>query len=360
MEKNTTKLLIVDDEPMNLFVFKDIFSSNKAFVCQYAENGEKALEILLDFTPDIVLLDIMMPGIDGYEVCKNIRQDQKNPFLKIIMVSGKGMLNERLKGYESGADDYIVKPFDKDELLAKINVFKRLKRVEEIENNQSSLLTLLAHETKTPMSGIMGAVELLMNEDLLASQMDLLRIVYDSSNQLLIFIEKISLYYRLLHKPSLRFVSLDILFLIDGVLEELQKIIVDKSVKIEWKNRKANIIKADWYLMQIAMKNIIENAVKYSNENDVIEISINHDTTYCNVLISDNGPGISNEDQQKVFDAFSIKDIKHHHKGLGLSLATSRLIIESHNGRIKILNKSETKGTTFSIQLPIHKEKSTS
>ena len=352
---NKTKILVVDDEPMNIFVFKDILSSKTEFICEYVEDGEKALEIFPNFAPDIILLDIMMPGIDGYEVCKTIRQDEKHQFIKIMMVSGKGMLEERLKGYEVGADDYIIKPFDDEELIAKINVFKRLKRVEEIENNQSNLLTLLAHETKTPMSGIIGAIELLMIEELLPHQTDLLKIVHDGTTQLLRFIEKISLYYRLCHNPSLNLLEMDAATLVDSVLKEFNEEISAKKIQVVWKNRDEFNILADWYLIQIVIKSILNNAVKFSKENGIIDISVYQEKEHGNLVITDYGKGLSINDQKSFFDAFNIKDIKHHHKGLGLSMATAKLIIQAHNGSIDVFGE-KNKQTTLNIQLPIHKD----
>ncbi|KPA17440.1 response regulator receiver sensor signal transduction histidine kinase [Candidatus Magnetomorum sp. HK-1] len=351
--KKKTKILIVDDEPMNIFVFKDIFSNNKLYNCQYADNGEKAIEIFHIFVPDIIILDIMLPGIDGYEVCQKIRQDPKHKFVKIIMVSGKAMLDERLKGYDSGADDYIIKPFEQEELLAKIKVFSRLKYVEEIENSQANLLTLLSHETKTPMSGIMGAVELLMSEDLDPNHIDLLSIVHESTKQLLNFIEKISLYYRLTHDHKIQLENMDILSLINNVLDDLQSKISQKSIQINLQNRNDCNILADFYFLQIAVKNIIENAIKYSKDKGEIQIDIFQESGLCKIIISDQGPGISLEDQSDLFDAFCIKDIKHHHKGLGLSLATSQLILSLHNGCINIDSEPD-KGASFCIQLPIY------
>jgi len=353
MEK--TKILVVDDDAMNLFVYQDIFMSEEQYVCKYVESGEEALDALPLFRPDIILLDIMLPGISGYDVCQNIRNEPKYQFMKIIMVSGKGMLEERLKGYEYGADDYLIKPFDNDELLAKINVFKRLKRVEEIENNQSNLLALLSHETKTPMSGIMGAIELLMSENLSEDIIDMLKIVKNSARQLLQFIEKVTLYYRLSQDNFLEMQPISLMLILNGLLDDLNPKLTDKKIKVTWQNQQDYNIKAEYYYIQIAMKNILENAIKFSPENGEICIAIECESDICNVRISDQGPGIINEYQENIFEPFGIQDIIHHHKGLGLSLATSRLIFRLHNGDINCISESGN-GASFCCQLPILNE----
>jgi len=352
--ENKTKILIVDDDTMNLFVFEDIFISEPQFICEYVDTGEKALKTLPEFRPDIVLLDIMMPGINGYEVCKKIRKEPRYQFIKIIMVSGKGMLEERLKGYEVGADDYLVKPFDKDELLAKINVFKRLKRVEEIESNQSNLLALLSHETKTPMSGIMGAVELLMAEDFSDDHMQMLNIVQTSAEQLLNFIEKITMYYRLSQGQIMEMQCVNLLTLVENVIDDLQQPLSEKELKVTWHNRQDCRIHVDFFYVQVAVKHIFDNAIKYSPNNGEIDISIIIEPDICKVCISDQGSGIPLDYQANLFEPFGIQDIRHHHKGLGLSLATSRLIFQVHHGNISF-KSVPGEGATFCLQLPVYK-----
>ncbi len=122
------RILAIDDEPKNLKILDKIFRNH--YTVETAKNGEEALEKIDSFQPDLLLLDVMMPGMSGYEFCKRIRSNQKFKLVKILMVSGKGSTEERLNGYEAGADDYITKPFDIDELRAKVHVFMKLKSAE--------------------------------------------------------------------------------------------------------------------------------------------------------------------------------------------------------------------------------------
>ena len=153
------KILVVDDAPMNILILKNILKGN--YTLASAESGTEALEIIPEFRPDLILLDIMMPGMDGYEVCRKIREQEQYRFIKIIMVSAKTMIDDRLKGYQVGADDYITKPFDKKELEAKIRVFSQLKHEEELNQLKGNLLMLFSHETKTPLSIIIGLAAIL-------------------------------------------------------------------------------------------------------------------------------------------------------------------------------------------------------
>src|SRR5438128_6009709 len=127
--RHNGKILIVDDNATNIAILEELLSDH--YKLHSARSGEEALAALEEFRPDLILLDIMMPGIDGYETCRRIRANPARKNVKVIMVSAKAMVSERLKGYEAGADDYITKPFEEDELLAKVQVYLRLKSVEE-------------------------------------------------------------------------------------------------------------------------------------------------------------------------------------------------------------------------------------
>ena len=121
----------MDDENQNIQIMKEILSFYPKYEMEIAASGEEALVIADKISPDIVLLDIMMPGIDGFEVCRNLRLKPNLNRTKIIMVSGLSMIGDRLKAYEYGADDYITKPFVEDELIAKLDVFAKLNRMED-------------------------------------------------------------------------------------------------------------------------------------------------------------------------------------------------------------------------------------
>ncbi len=129
-------ILIVDDEQSNLDILVEIISVLDEFKWKIARSGPECLSILENYFPDIIILDIMMPELDGYEVCRRIKNDPHQRFAKIIMVTARAMEEERLAGYEAGADDYIVKPFSEKELVAKIKVFTNLAKNAELEELQ--------------------------------------------------------------------------------------------------------------------------------------------------------------------------------------------------------------------------------
>ena len=120
------RIMAVDDDPINLFLLNEFLESE--YEVKMVPSGEDALDGLSDYKPEIILLDIMMPGLDGYQVCSKVRENPDHDNIKIIFLSAKQSLNDRLHGYECGADDFITKPFNHDELLAKIKIFLRCSR----------------------------------------------------------------------------------------------------------------------------------------------------------------------------------------------------------------------------------------
>ena len=157
------RILIVDDNPINVEILEEALL-DEGYYLETAASGEEALEIAPDFHPALILLDVMMPGIGGYETCRRIRANLSLRHIKIIMVSAKALISERMQGFEAGADDYITKPFDIEEFLAKVRVYMRLKFVEEVDQLKSDLLSLLNHETGTPLNSIIPPIEMLMSD----------------------------------------------------------------------------------------------------------------------------------------------------------------------------------------------------
>jgi len=126
----TEHVLVVDDDKNNLKAVKRILGASD-WKIEFAHDGEEALRIVSTFKPDITVLDVMMPGMDGYEVCRRLKSDDANFNVMILLLSGKGAVEDRLKGYEVQADDYLTKPFDNEELLAKVRILLRLKRAQD-------------------------------------------------------------------------------------------------------------------------------------------------------------------------------------------------------------------------------------
>ncbi len=161
------KVMIVDDDP-NIGLLVEMTLRKKGdFQITNCSSGEMALEKIAEDKPDIVLLDIMMPGMDGYEVCKIIKSSAETKYISVIILSARREMEDRIKGMDIGADDYIVKPFDPDELLSRIKARLRIQELEKELVDKKQLHTVLSmavtlqHEINNPLAGIMGNAEIL-------------------------------------------------------------------------------------------------------------------------------------------------------------------------------------------------------
>jgi DNA-binding response OmpR family regulator len=160
-------ILVVDDDPNIALLVHMTLSKRPDYRVTIANNGQEALDIIAENAPDIVLLDIMMPDMDGFEVCRRIKQGEKTKFLPVIMVSAKSELRDKLLGMDIGANDYITKPFNPEELLARVSAHLRIKALEDQLATQKELeaalkmSVTLQHEINNPLTGVIGNLELL-------------------------------------------------------------------------------------------------------------------------------------------------------------------------------------------------------
>lgn len=345
-----SKVLIVDDEPINVKLIEEILEYEDSFTCKTAVSGEDALSMLDHYHPDIILLDIMMPGISGYEVCHRIKKDKRHKFAKVLMISGKAMVEERLQGYEAGADDYITKPFIDDELLAKLKVFSKLKKTEEIDELKTSILQLFSHETKTPLNGILLGSQLIIDSPSLPAKItDYAKLIKISGERIHNLVRKILLLSNLRNNKKLFFRSQSVQKYLSELVETTcsnkKKCSVTVNCPTDFD------MNVDWNLFHEAFSAVVENALKYSPENEpiVIDAFIRESGPFFRV--TDQGNGLDPSSKDKIFDEFYSQHIENHSKGTALSLAIAREIMTLHLGTLTV--ESELgQGASFLFTLP--------
>ena len=354
----TIKVLIVDDEPINVKLIEEILEYEDDFQCRTAVNGYDALEILDDYHPDIVVLDIMMPGMNGYEVCKKIKAHKSHRFAKVLMVSGKAMIEERLEGYAAGADDYITKPFVDDELLAKMKVFSRLKKTEEVEALKTAILQLFSHETKTPLNGILLGSQLILDtpsiSDKIAEYATLIKLSGERIHEL---VRKILLLSNLKNRHTLNITRQPVLDYLHGIASLADSSAPGKStIKITCPDDFS--LELDWQLFHKALSAVVDNGIKYSPQGATVEIAASCDESSVCFRVSDEGPGIDPAIQDKIFDAFYSQQMTNHTQGTALSLAICKEIMKLHQGSLHV-ESVPGEGSNFIFTLPASSVKAT-
>ena len=350
------KILTVDDNPFNNEIIQEILSDD--YDLQMATTGEEALKIATDFRPDLILLDIMMPGMNGYEVCRRLRDSSNFIYTKIILVSAKKMTSERLEGYEAGADDYITKPFDSDEFRAKVHVYLRLKHIEEIDQIRRDFTTTVTHEMRTPMNvvkcfisntleGIHGIInpELRQHLEIASCNIDRLERIITNFFE----ISRIEA-----GKIDLQTTRFDIRDVVSEVVDELQLKASSRQIKLEAEaSTEKLLIDADREKLYIILTHLVENAIKFIHEGGNINIRVNSHNSKIGIDVEDNGPGIPHNDLDRIFDRFVQveKQVGPGEHGTGLGLAVAKGLIKLHGGRIWVQNKPKG-GAVFSFEIP--------
>jgi len=354
MKQPRSKILAVDDNVIDVATIEKLLGER--YDLKTATTGEDALAIAADFQPDIILLDNMMPGLDGGQVCRQIRADTGLRHTKIIMVSGKSRVSERIEAYQAGADDYITKPFNEDELLAKIRVYLRLKSVEEVDQFKTNVLTLLSHEARTPLNSLIAPAEMLMSED---EEIDaeehklLIEMVHSAARRLHRFFENVMLLSSLKSgKWQFNPEPTDLCDLVHEAVCEVATNAAERKIKIEEKFGAGPTVSLDRQQIRRAITAILDNAIRFSPSGWRVNVCVSGNDKYVCVSVTDRGEGIDPDYLPYIFEELSDPDIDHHSQGQGLSLAIARQIVQRHNGMI-VAESTQGSGTTFTVQLPL-------
>ncbi|MCZ6872081.1 MAG: hybrid sensor histidine kinase/response regulator [bacterium] len=347
-----SRILIVDDHRPNVMLLEDILGDD--YHLATAACGEEALAVATEFQPALILLDVMMPGIDGYETCRRMRENPALQHTKIIIVSAKAMVEERLRGYEVGADDYITKPFDEEELLAKVCVYLRLKYAEEVDQLKSDLLSLLSHETRLPLNGIIPALEMLMSEEHMEVEERIMfaGMAHHSAKRLLSLFDKVlALSAMQSGKWDFQFVPTNLCEVVRRAVGAVTSCASERHLTIDQVLPDSAIIMLDPQQMQCVVTAVLDNAVRFSPVDGRVVIRVWRDDAGFCLTVTDQGAGIDADFLPHVFEKFTYTDVAHHTEGQGLSLAIARQVLLAHNGTIGV-ESSQGDGATFTVRLP--------
>jgi signal transduction histidine kinase len=347
------RILIVDDQPTNTVLLQEILG--ETYVVAIAASGEEALAMAPDFQPALILLDIMMPGIDGYETCRRIRALPPLRHTKIIMVSTKGMLSERLHGYAAGADDYISKPLDAEELLAKVRVYLRLKSAEELDQLKTDLLALLQHEVRTPLNGIITPVKMLMADASLdeTERHEFLEMVHQSAVRLCTLFDKVMTLSAMKSGMwDFHHTADDLCSVVRHAVHAVVTQAATRHVQIEQQLPDSAPALLDHEQMQGAIMALLENAIRFSPPHGQVIIRVERAGEHVFLRVTDYGRGIEASILPRIFEEFTHTDVAHHTAGHGLSLAIVQQVVQAHHGAIRV-ESTQGVGTTFIVQLPL-------
>lgn len=364
-----SKVLIVDDVQLNLDLIKEILSE-QGYMIATAKNGRSAIAKARAHKFDLILLDVVLPDIDGFEVCSHLKSNPQTQDIPIIFLTAKREKDFLIKGFQLGAVDYIPKPFSKEELLARVNLHLTLRKTQEelirakelaeaAGQAKSTFLTNMSHEIRTPMNGIIGMVDILKRTQLTAEQLEFLDIIEISGESLLVIINDILDFSKIESgQISLESIRFYLVYEMGEILKMLKDKADQKKLKLSLNiapNVPELLIGDPLRLKQILM-NLCNNSIKFTSEGFVkirVEaLNSSENKIRLKFEIEDSGIGISADNQKKLFKSFTQADATTTRKfgGSGLGLAISKNLIQLMNGDIGIISE-EGKGSTFYFEV---------
>ncbi|KOP24231.1 chemotaxis protein CheY [Hapalosiphon sp. MRB220] len=355
------KILVVDDSPDNVFLIKTILEE-EGYTVSTAENGISALAKIAEATFDLVLLDLMMPGMDGYEVTKRLRENKSLPFIPILLITAHDSPNVA-QGLDLGADDFIRKPVTVDELLARVRSLLRLKHSiderDEIARQREDFVSRLTHDLRTPLVAAERMLTLLSEGalgSLSAPMQEVITIMGRSNTNLLAMVNTLLEVYRFeAGRKTLAFQPIDLGQLLKEVAGELTPLAEAKQLALlldfDEEPSKSKVV-GDRLELHRLFTNLIGNAIKFTDKGSVTIslVASTTDDSYISIKIVDTGSGIPVEEQATLFERF--RQGSHKRSGSGLGLYLSRRIVEAHKGSIEV-SSEVGKGSIFTVKLPL-------
>jgi signal transduction histidine kinase/HPt (histidine-containing phosphotransfer) domain-containing protein len=350
-------VLIVDDSPINI---KDLSHAlMDDFEVSVAISGEEALLIIDELLPDIILLDIMMPGMDGFAVCKQIKENPVTRDIPVIFITADNDTINETRGLSIGAVDFIAKPINKPVLIARINTHMALKKAEKLAlqavKSKSQFLAMMSHEIRTPLNGIIGFANLLAKQPLNEQGHQFLDIIRKSSKHLLVIVNDILDYSKIeSDKIILESIPLDIRKIVLGVSDLLALSARDKGIGFFWHcaDEVPASVCGDPNRLRQVLFNLTSNAIKFTLQGQVeLKVVVEKsrgDAIALHFWVRDTGIGIAPDAMEYLFQPFSQADTSttRNFGGTGLGLVICARLVNLMGGEIQVESELE-RGSCF-------------
>lgn len=366
MAANPAHIFVVDDSADNRFLLQALLE-DEGYQITTLESGKDLLNAVGEALPDLILLDIMMPGMSGYEATRHIRERPNLPFIPILLVTAHERSNV-VEGLDTGADDFIRKPFNADELLARVRALLRLKRSvdaeREITQQRDDFVSRLTHDLRTPLVAANRMLTLVCEDafgGVPEEAKDALSQTIRNNDHLLAMVNTLLEVYRYeAGRKETAIAPFNLKRLLEEVVAELQPLAQEKHLELKLEELVNNQGDARRYTLQgdrlelrRVMVNLIGNAVKFTDAGYVHvsyqKVPPPEPTHWC-IKVRDTGPGISPADQEEIFAWF--RPGKHRRSGSGLGLHLSQRIIKAHSGTLT-LHSEVGQGSTFMVEIPM-------
>ena len=349
-------ILVVDDNASNFDTIESIFAHEEVDLF-YSSSGIHTLDLLETLSVDVILLDVMMPDMDGIEVCRRVKENPKWSCIPIIMVTALDSKEDLAYCLQTGADDFVAKPINSLELRARVRSMLRIKEqyddLQQLVQVRSDLTKMIIHDLRNPLRTMMLASEILKRTPLTEKQQQKVDQIYRNGQQAIFLIDN----QLVMAKIEAGFLSVesaevDLALMIQDILEELQ-LLADKY-GLRWVTDfpdQTRLINSDKNLLKRIVENLLANAIKFSNSGQKITIRLEYPTEMkVRLSVIDEGKGVSDELKNIIFNQFEVGHSFNDAKQMGLGLAFCKLAIEALGGNI-LVQDNQPQGAIFILEI---------
>lgn len=365
------KILIVDDVMSNVLLLK-VLLTNEKFAIATASNGRQALEQVEKENPDLVLLDVMMPDMSGFEVAQHLKSNPNTADIPIIFLTALNSTADIVKGFQVGANDFISKPFNKEELIIRVThqislvAAKRLilSKTEELQRTiagRDKLYSVIAHDLRSPMGSIKMVLNMLIlnlpSEKIGAEMYELLTMANQTTEDVFSLLDNLLKWTKSqIGKLNVVYQDVDLVEVTDGVIEIFSMVASLKKIRIREMKPEKMMVNADIDMLKTVVRNLLSNAIKFSKENSEVLVKMEEVDGMAGVSVQDYGCGISEEGQKKLlhtdthFSTFGT----NNEEGSGLGLLLCKDFVVKNGGKLWFTSK-EGEGSIFSFSIPVKK-----
>jgi signal transduction histidine kinase len=367
MKNNIPSILVVDDRKLNIEVIYDILEGTE-YKLLSATNGKDAIDIINKEELDLVLLDLIMPDMDGFEVCRIIKSDQKNEDLPIIFITARTDIDSISKAFAVGGIDYITKPFNHEELLIRVDNHLELQRkndiikqknrsLKELNKTKDKFFSIIAHDLRNPFNNIFQMVTMMnsqyseMSEEDLARSVELLYQSAKQGNELLENLLEWSRSQR--NKMPFNPKNENLHPIVTSTINVLLSTASAKNIDLVNLVKPNDMAKVDKNMFATIIRNLISNAIKFTPHGGKVTIATLVKPDWVKITVQDTGIGISKEKINTLFDLGVNNSTRgtDNEKGTGLGLNLCKEFIDKHKGHVMVTSE-ENQGTKFIFTLP--------
>ena len=371
MENSTVQppvpsIMVVDDTPANLHLLTGMLKK-RGYKVRPVSSGKFALQTAKHDPPDLILLDIIMPEMNGYEVCECLKADEQLSGIPVIFISALNETMDKVKAFKVGGVDYVTKPFQFEEVQARVATHLELRRqkrliqesneqLRKLEELRDNLVHMVVHDMRTPLTAIYGflrTLEMLEGESLSDQGREFVQTALASTEDLVEMVSSLLDVSKMeAGEMKLNLTQCELLTIAREALAKVEPLKGDRQLMLSGADEPVTVM-ADPELIARVFQNLLGNALKFTPDDGRVTVSIEPSADAVRVLVRDTGPGIPPEYRERIFEKFGQVEnpANKQRYSTGIGLTFCKLAVEAHGGQVGV-DSEEGRGSTFWFTLP--------